>query len=118
VAFGRLADAVVVLHVLFVAFVLFGGLLVLRWPRAAWLHLPAAAWGALVELAGLACPLTPLESWLRVQAGAGAYGGSFVEHHLLPILYPAALTRESQWLLGAGVLALNALVYGLVLRRR
>ncbi len=113
-----LADAVLLLHLLFVAFVLLGGLFVLRWPRVAWLHLPAAAWGAIVELAGLPCPLTPLENALRERAGEVAYGASFVERYLLPILYPGELTREIQLGLGVGVLALNALVYALVVRRR
>jgi hypothetical protein len=115
---GLLADAVVVLHLAFVVFVLFGGLLALRWPRAAWLHVPAAAWGAIVELAGLPCPLTPLENVLRARAGEVAYGESFVEHWLLPVLYPAELSRELQWLLGGLVIALNAGVYALILRRR
>jgi hypothetical protein len=115
---GLLADAVVVVHLAFVAFVLFGGLLALRWPRAAWLHVPAAAWGAIVELAGLPCPLTPLENALRVRAGEVAYGESFVEHWLLPVLYPAELSRELQWLLGGLVIALTAGVYALILRRR
>jgi hypothetical protein len=115
---GLLADAVVVLHLAFVVFVLFGGLLALRWPRAAWLHVPAAAWGAIVELAGLPCPLTPLENVLRARAGEVAYGESFVEHWLLPVLYPAELSRELQWLLGGLVIALNAVVYALILRRR
>jgi hypothetical protein len=116
-AFGALADFVVALHFAFVVFVVFGGLMALRWPRAAWLHVPAAAWGAWVELAGWMCPLTPLENWLRERAGAERIPG-FVEHHLLPLLYPAPLTRELQWWLGGAVLAINAASYALVLLRR
>lgn len=115
--FRLLADATVALHLAFVVFVVLGGLLALRWPRLAWLHVPAAAWGAWVELAGRACPLTAVEHWLRTRAAGAAYAGGFVEHYLLPILYPAALTRELQLALGAGVVLVNLLVYAVVLRR-
>jgi Protein of Unknown function (DUF2784) len=113
---GILADVVVGLHVGFVLFVVLGGLLVLRWPRVAWLHLPAAVWGALIEFAGWICPLTPLENRLRQASGASEYAGGFVEHYLLPVLYPAELTRGVQYVLGAGVLVVNAVVYWWVLR--
>lgn len=116
--FRILADATVCLHVAFVVFVLLGGLLVLRRPRLVWLHLPAVLWAAWVELAGSICPLTPLENWLREQGGGAAYGTGFVEHYLLPLLYPASLSRELQWGLGGIVLAVNAAVYLLVLERR
>lgn len=113
-----LADAVALAHLAFVVFVVGGGLLVLRRPRLAWLHLPAALWGALVELAGWYCPLTPLENHLRRLAGGQGYDTSFVEHHLLPLLYPARLTRGLQLLLGAAVVAVNLAVYVAVIRRR
>jgi len=115
--FRLLADATVVVHLAFVLFVLGGGLLVLRWPRVAWGHLPAAAWGAWVEFAGWICPLTPMEHWLRERGGQAAYSTSFVDQYILPLLYPAALTRETQWLLGGLVLAINAGVYLFVLNR-
>jgi hypothetical protein len=111
------ADALVVLHLAFVAFVVLGGLLVLRWPRLAWVHVPAALWGAWIEFAGWICPLTPLENRLRAQAGQQGYATSFVEHYLMPVLYPAALTRELQWLLGGLVVGVNAAVYFIVWRR-
>jgi hypothetical protein len=113
-----LADVTVVVHLAFVVFVMLGGLLALRWPALAWLHLPAAAWGAWVEFAGWLCPLTPLENWLRREAGEPAYTSGFVEHYLLPLLYPASLSREVQLALGASVLLVNALVYAAVLLRR
>lgn len=113
-----LADALVVVHLAFVLFVLFGGLLVLRSRRLAWLHLPAVAWGVWIEWAGWICPLTPLENWLRRLAGAEVYASSFVERYLLPLLYPAALTREVQLLLGGVVVVVNAAIYALVLGRR
>ena len=113
-----LADAVVLLHVAFVLFVVLGGLLVLRWPRLAWVHLPAAAWGAAVELGGWTCPLTPLENALRERAGLETYAGGFVEHYVVPVLYPAALGRDLQLALGLGVLALNVAVYAAVAWRR
>jgi len=118
VVFRILADATFVLHLAFVAFALLGGLLLLRWPRAAWAHLPAAAWGAWVEFAGSVCPLTPLENWLREQGGRAVYASGFVEHHLLPILYPASLSRELQWALGGSLVLVNVAVYSVVLRRR
>ena len=117
-AFRILADATVVLHLAFVLFVVLGGLLVARWPRVAWVHLPAAGWGAWVEFAGWVCPLTPLENWLRGQGGESAYTASFIEHYLVPILYPSSLSREVQWALGGLVLVVNAAVYLFVLRRR
>ena len=112
------ADLLVVVHALFVVFVVTGALLVLRWPRLAWLHLPAAIWGALIEFAGWVCPLTPLEKWFRVRAGEAAYEGGFIEHYLLPILYPPGLTRGTQIVLGLLVVAINLAVYGYLLRRR
>ncbi len=116
-AYRLLADLVVVIHALFVVFVGLGGLLVLRWPRLAWLHLPAAAWGALISFGGWICPLTPLEKHLRLAAGGAAYEGGFIEHYLLPILYPPGLTRGTQIVLGLLVLAVNLAVYGHALRR-
>jgi Protein of Unknown function (DUF2784) len=116
--FRLLADAVVVVHLGFVLFVVLGGLLVLRWPRMAWVHLPAAAWGAWIEFAGWICPLTPLENWLRRQGGGPAYATSFVEHYVVPVLYPSALSREIQLALGWLVLAVNVFVYLCVIRRR
>lgn len=113
-----LADAVVLVHLGFVLWVVLGGLAVLRWPVAAWLHLPAAAWGALVELAGWYCPLTDVENALRRRAGAAGYEGGFVEHYLLPVLYPRGLTREVQVALGVGVIVLNLAVYSGILYRR
>jgi Protein of Unknown function (DUF2784) len=115
---ASLADLVVVLHLAFVAFVVAGGLLVLRWPKLAWVHLPAAAWGAIVELTGWICPLTPLENWLRERAGSEVYAGDFVARYIVPTLYPEALTRTSQLLMGLAVILLNAVLYALVLRRR
>ena len=112
-----LADIVLVGHLAFVVFAVLGGFLVFRWRRVVWLHVPAVAWAVLVELAGWICPLTPLENWLRVEHGTGAYHGGFVEHYFLPILYPAELTRELQIVLGALVLLINFSIYGWLIRR-
>lgn len=112
-----LADLLVVVHLGFVGFVVLGGLLALPWPRVAWLHVPAAIWGAWIEMAGWICPLTPLENRLRAEAGQAGYQTSFVEHYLLPLLYPPGLTREVQWVLAAIVIAVNAGVYAVVVRR-
>jgi hypothetical protein len=113
-----MADLVVLIHFAFVLFVVFGGLLVLRWPRVMYLHLPAAAWGAFIELAGGICPLTPLENSLRRSAGLAGYQGGFVEHYILPVLYPAGLTRGVQLTLGMLVIAINLAIYAWVFARR
>jgi hypothetical protein len=112
-----LADLVVLVHLAFIGFVTLGGLLALRWRWVPWLHLPAVAWGALVEFFGLTCPLTPLENWLRRLAGMQGYTSGFVERYVLPVVYPAALTRKSQVALGALLCAVNATVYLLLLWR-
>lgn len=112
------ADLVVLVHALFIAFVVLGGLLTLRWPRAKWVHLPVAAYGAGIELIGWTCPLTPLENALRRAAGGVDYRGGFVEHYLIPLIYPAGLTPQVQLVLGLLVLAINVLVYGIVALRR
>ena len=113
-----LAGAVLVLHLLFIAFVVGGAALLWRWPRLAWLHVPAVLWGAYAELSGTICPLTPLENRLRALAGEAGYTQGFIEHYLLPLIYPAALTREVQLALGAAVVAVNVLLYALWLRSR
>jgi len=119
VAYRILADLVLLLHACFVAFVMLGGFAVLRWPKLAWLHLPAVAWGAAIEFAGWICPLTPLENQLRQIAGLEGYQGGFIEHYLLALLYPDGLDRSTQVGLGAAVLVVNAAVYGwLILRSR
>ncbi|KPY50807.1 Uncharacterized protein ALO56_02353 [Pseudomonas viridiflava] len=115
--FRLAADAVVTFHLLFILFVLLGGLLVLRWPWAALLHLPAMIWGAAVEFLHLYCPLTPLENALRSRAGDQGYDGGFIEHYLIPLIYPAGLTPQIQLWLGGIVLLINASVYGALLVR-
>jgi len=113
-----LAETVVLAHFVFVLFVIVGGLLVLRWPRVAWAHVPAAAWGVLVEWSGWVCPLTPLEDWLRVKAGGVSYEGGFIAHSLMPVLYPVGLTRERQPVLGVVVVVVNGLIYWRSIRAR
>jgi hypothetical protein len=110
-----LADIVVLLHVAFVLFVVLGGLLVLRWRRLAWVHLPAAIWGTLIELGGWICPLTPLENRLRALGEGETYDTGFVEHYLVPLLYPRDLTRTWQVALGLGVVLLNLALYACVI---
>ena len=113
-----LAAGVVVIHAGFVLFVMVGGFLVLRWRWLAWLHIPAAVWGSLIEFAGWICPLTPLENALRARAGEAGYSGGFIEHYLLHALYPEGLTPAVQWALGSFALAVNAVAYVLVFRQR
>ncbi|MGH7620741.1 MAG: DUF2784 domain-containing protein [Gemmatimonadaceae bacterium] len=114
--FRLLADAVAFIHAAFVLFVIAGGLIVMRWHRAAWLHLPAALWGASIEFGGWICPLTPLENLLRARAGQAGYGGGFVEHYVLRALYPGGLTPEIRWVLGTLVVVVNGLAYALIWR--
>jgi hypothetical protein len=117
--FRFVADVLVGIHFLFVLFVVGGGFLTWRWPRVAWAHGPVALWGALIELAGWICPLTPLENDLRRAAGDAGYAGGFIEHYVIPVVYPAGLTREIQLTLGLAVIVINAVAYGgLVWRRR
>ncbi len=112
-----LADVVVLGHFIFVLFAVLGGFLVLKWPGWAWIHIPAALWAALIEFAGWICPLTPLENLLREKGAAARYNSGFIEHYLLPVLYPDALTRSWQLVLGCIVLGINLAVYGWVWRR-
>ena len=113
-----LADALVAFHLAFVTFVCLGGLLVLRWPRMIWLHLPAAFWGAIVEWTQTVCPLTPLENHLRHLGGQAGYSGGFIEHHITHVLYPEGLSQSIQIALGVFVVLLNVTVYILVFLRR
>ena len=112
--YGILADIVVLLHAAFIVFAVFGGFLVFRWRRAAWVHLPTALWAVLVELSGWICPLTPLENLFRHLAGEMVYHSGFIEHYLMPAIYPHALTRELQLVLGLMVLCINVAIYGWV----
>lgn len=112
-----MADLIVFLHFAFVEFVVLGGLLVLRWPLTAWVHIPAVIWGALVEFTGWMCPLTPLEHRLRSAAGEAAYQGDFIARYILPVLYPNGLTRRDQLMLGAVALATNLAIYAVVIAR-
>ena len=109
-----LADVVVVAHLAFIAFVLAGGMLVLARPGFAWIHLPAVAWAAYAELTSTICPLTPLENILRTRAGQAGYEGGFVEHYLIPLIYPPGLTSSTQCVLGVIVIVLNAAIYAAV----
>jgi hypothetical protein len=111
-----LADFLVLLHLLFVVFVVAGGFLLLRWPRIAWLQVPAAVWGAYIEISSGICPLTPLENHLRALGGEAGYSVSFVERYLMPILYPANLTVPIQIVLGGLVVAVNLAAYALAYR--
>lgn len=115
--YGLMADALLLLHGGFVLFVIAGGLLVLRWPWLAWLHLPAAVWGAVIEFAGFVCPLTPLENAWRRAAGGTGYQGGFIEHYVTAAIYPSGLTRTVQAVLGVLVLAANGWIYWRLLRR-
>lgn len=116
--YSILADAVLLLHLLFVGFVVLGGVAIFRRPRLIRLHLPCVVWGVFVELTGWICPLTPIENHLRRMGGGEGYGGSFIEQYLLPLLYPDGLTRTGQVIVAFLVLGSNAGVYGMLLFRR
>ena len=105
------ADIIVLLHFAFILFVSAGGLLVLRWPRLAWLHLPCVAWGVLIETTGCICPLTPMEMRFRLAAGDPGYSGDFIDRYLRPVIYPSGLTRGVQIGLGLALLLFNAIIY-------
>ncbi|KQQ97411.1 DUF2784 domain-containing protein [Massilia sp. Leaf139] len=112
------AALVLLAHLAFVLFVVFGAVLVLRWPRMAWLHLPAALWGVYIEVSGRGCPLTLLENLLRLRAGMTGYSEGFLEHYVLWLLYPEGLTRAIQFVLAGAVAAINLLLYAWIWRRR
>ena len=114
--YGRLADVVLVAHFAFILFVVLGGLLVLRWPRLAWIHLPVLAYGAAIELVGWICPLTPLEQRLRAAAGQAGYEGGFIEHYVGRVVYPADWHSMHVWL-GVLLVLFNLAVYGALLLR-
>ncbi len=116
--YRALADVVLALHLGFVLFVSLGGLLLVRWPRLAAVHLPAAAWGAWIEFTGRICPLTPFEQYLRRRGGEAWYTGGFIEHYLTAAIYPGGLTRDIQLALGALVVLANAVFYWRWWRRR
>ncbi len=108
------ADIVLVTHFLFIVFVVLGGILVIRYRRIVWVHVPAAAWGVGIELVGAVCPLTTVENWLRRNAGETGYAGGFVEHYIVPVIYPSGLTRSTQFWLAGVALLVNLLIYGLI----
>ena len=115
--YALLADLVLILHATFIVFAVFGGLLVLWRRHFIWFHVPAAGWGVLIELQGWVCPLTYLENDLRVAAGGRGYAGGFVDHYLVPLVYPPALTQETQIILGLALLLVNVVIYTLVWRK-
>lgn len=115
--YRALADATMLVHFAFIAFVVLGGLLALRWRWMMWTHLPAAAWGVLIELRGWTCPLTPLENYFRQRGGEAGYSGGFIERCLEPVIYPPGLSEPTELGLAAFVLLVNAVVYSLVFRR-
>jgi len=112
------ANLLVIFHLGFICFVVVGGLLAARWQWVAWLHLPAVLWGVLIEYQGWVCPLTPLEQQLRRAAGHAGYSGGFVEHYVLPLIYPGFLGYELQLRLALLVVLVNLAVYGWLITRR
>ena len=117
--YRMLADAVVIVHLGFIVFVMAGGVLAVFFPKIIWIHLPCVVWGIVVELAGYVCPLTPLENLFREMSGKGRYSGDFVMHYIEPLIYPEGLTREIQVVLAALVILVNTGTYGwLAFRKR
>lgn len=109
--YNLVATTIALIHLAFILFVLLGGLLVLRWPRMAWVHVPAAVWGVLIEFFGWWCPLTRWENYFLVQAGRAGYGGGFVAHYIMPVIYPPGLTRGMEIAIGVLVLIVNVSIY-------
>jgi len=116
--YNVLANAIVLTHFLFIAFVVCGGLLVIYWPRIAFVHLPAAVWGAVVEIFGWVCPLTPLENQFRLLAGGNSYSGDFIARYLIPVLYPENLTATIQQVLGGLVIIINLIFYTIAMQKQ
>ena len=116
-AYHLLAGAVITIHAAFVLFVVAGGFIALRWRRLVWVHVPAAAWGVLIEYGGWICPLTPLENALRDRAGVAGYSGGFIEHYVLRSLYPSGLDSHARLALGSLALLVNVIAYALIVRR-
>ncbi len=116
--FRATADLIVLVHVVFVVFVVLGGLLVARWPRLVWAHVPAAVWGVVIEFGGWICPLTPLENYLRQRGGSSTYHGEFIERYMLPLLYPTNLTPRVQIWLGSFALMVNVALYLHIIQAR
>jgi hypothetical protein len=114
--YNLFADAIVLAHFLFIAFVICGGLLVIRWPQIAFVHFPAAAWGATVEIFGWICPLTPLENHFRLLAGNSAYSGDFIFRYLVPVIYPENMTASIQQVLGILVIVINIILYTIAIQ--
>jgi hypothetical protein len=114
---GLLAAIVVVIHLLFIAFVAIGALLALKWPRVIYVHLPAVIWGMYVEFTHATCPLTPLENYFREQAGKERYTIDFIDYYLIPIVYPKGLTPDKQWILGFLIVIANVVTYTIIYRR-
>lgn len=110
-----LADLVVTIHFLFILFVVLGGLLVLKWKKLAWLHIPCVIWGVLIEFRSWVCPLTYVENYFRRLAGSSGYEGSFIDHYLIPLIYPHGLTPSIQFVLGSTVILTNLVIYGLII---
>ncbi|MBM4295408.1 MAG: DUF2784 domain-containing protein [Deltaproteobacteria bacterium] len=115
--FRFLSDFVLVIHLAFILFAILGVFLVLKWRVLAWIHVPTFLWAALIEFAGWVCPLTPLENWLREKGGGLPYRTTFIEHYILPLLYPSILTRDLQIFLGFLVLSINLGLYGWIIWR-
>ena len=113
-----LADLVLVVHMLFIIFVLFGGLIVLKWHKVMWIHIPCALWGAIIEFLGWVCPLTYLEIYFHEIYNANSYENSFIQNYLLPVIYPPGLTTDSQFLLGVIVIVINLIIYFIIWRYR
>jgi len=113
-----LSDSIVVIHLAFILFVCLGAFLVFKWPGILWIHLPCAIWGAILEFFNLICPLTPLENYFRKLSGIPEYHSGFIDHYILPIIYPDSLTPEKQMIFGLFVVIINVLVYGLIILKK
>jgi hypothetical protein len=116
--FQVLADGVVILHLCFILFVIFGGIIAVFWPKVLWMQIPCVMWGICIELTGFICPLTPLENYLWQLSGRLPYSGDFIIHYIEPVIYPEGLTRDLQIMMGLLVILSNGIIYGWLLSRK
>ena len=110
------ANLTLIVHLIFILYVVFGGLIFFIFSKTIFIHPPALLWGIYIELTNSVCPLTYLENWFLYQGGLTTYSNDFINNYLFPIIYPEGLTAEIQIYLGVSLIVINILIYGLILK--
>ena len=108
------ANLTLIAHLIFILFVVIGGLIFFIFPKIIYMHLPALSWGIYIELTNSVCPLTYLENWFLYKGEFTPYSNNFINNYLIPIIYPEGLTNEIQIYLGISLIVINILIYGLI----